>query len=184
MARRLVIDTCCMLNLLATKRAVEILRALDFRLLVSPQVCGESRSLSTPPDENGDRAREAVSVEPLREAGLLETVPLDGPDLLDAFVAAAAEITDTDASCIALAGVLKAPLLTDDQKERRIAQALFSEIQLVSTLDLVADAAEALEWSAEQLCAVAYDLRWRGNFLPPRRDPRGAWYLGLLTPRS
>ena len=27
---------------------------------------------------------------------------------------------------------------------------------------------------------LATSLRWRANFAPPRRDPRGEWYLALL----
>lgn len=28
---------------------------------------------------------------------------------------------------------------------------------------------------------VALDLRWGGNFAPPRRDPRAEWYAELLV---
>ena len=99
---------------------------------------------------------------------------------VDAFVVAAARIKDTDASCIALAGVLNIPLLTDDRKERRVASDLFPSIKLVSTLDVLADAAQSLSWSRKELARVASDLRWRGNFAPPRNDPRGRWYEALL----
>ena len=112
--------------------------------------------------------------------GRLETRALDGDALVDAFVAAAAWIKDTDASCIALAGVLKLPLLTDDRKERRIARELFPAIETISTLDVIADAKRALRWSTTDLAHVAEDLRWRANFAPPRDDPRGAWYARLL----
>jgi hypothetical protein len=54
------------------------------------------------------------------------------------------------------------------------------DIELVSTLDLIHDAASSLQWSADELVHVASNLRWCGNFAPPKRDPRGAWYLALL----
>lgn len=178
--RYLVIDACCTLNLLATRREIEIVRALGLFLLDTPQVSSEPVTLWTPPDVDGQRSKEPTSTEPLRRAGHLETRSLSGEALVDAFVSAAAQIKDTDASCIALAGVSKVPLMTDDRKERRVARDLFPSIELVSTLDVIAEAGRALDWSTAQLASVAADLRWRGNFAPPRRDPLSGWYEALL----
>lgn len=180
MHRQIVIDACCVINLLATRRELEIVRALGLHLLDTPQVSSEPLTLWTPPDDEGLRTREPTSTERLRRAGLLETHGLDNDALVDAFIAAAARIKDTDASCIALAGVLKCPLMTDDRKERKIARDLFPTIELVSTLDVLGDAEKALNWSPEELAVVAKDLRWRGNFAPPRNDPRALWYDELV----
>jgi predicted nucleic acid-binding protein len=181
MLRRLVIDSCCMLNLLATRREVEIVQSLSVLLLDTEKVSREPMFLSTPPDKDGIRRKENASTIRLRTAGCLETHALDSDALIDAFVACAERIKDTDASCIALAGVLQIPLMTDDRKERKVATDIFPGIELVSTLDLVHDAASTLGWSKDELTRVAVDLRWRGNFAPPKRDPRGDWYLTLLA---
>ncbi len=178
----IVIDTCCTLNLLATRRAREIVQALKIQLLDTPQVRVEALMLWTPPDSDGQRSKEPVSADVLRLAGHLEMRSLTDDATLEAFVDAAARINDADASCIALAGVLKVPLMTDDRKERRIARELFPSIELVSTLDVVADAARALAWSEAELSKIGSDLRWRGNFAPPRNDPRCRWYEKLLKP--
>lgn len=175
-----VIDACCTLNLLATGREVEIAQSLRLLLLETPQVSREPLFLSTAPDEEGARGKEPTSTAALRVAGCLETRVLETEALIDAFVACAERIKDTDASCIALAGVLKIPLITDDRKERRVATDIFPSIELVSTLDLVHDAAASLRWNAGELVRVASNLRWRGNFSPPKRDPRADWYLALL----
>lgn len=175
MTRQLVvIDACCVLNLLAMRRELEIVAALGLHLLDTPQTSVEPLTLWTLPDAEGERSKEPASTEALRHAGHLATHSLDGDDLVDAFIAAAEHIRDADASCIALAGVLKLPLLTDDRKERRIACDLFPGIELVSTLDVLADAERALAWSATELAIVANDLRWRGNFAPELRASSGA----------
>jgi predicted nucleic acid-binding protein len=166
--------------LLATKRELEIVQALELRLLDTPQVSREPMFLYTLPDDDGVRHKEPTSTEALRKAGYLQTRPLDSDALTEAFVAAAEHIRDSDASCIALAGVLGVPLITDDAKERRIASELFPQIELVSTLDLLHDASRRLRWSEEELAGVAASLRWRGNFAPPRRDGRAEWYAALL----
>jgi hypothetical protein len=179
--RNAVIDACCTLNLLATRQEIAIVRALELHLLDSLQVSREPMFLWTPPDGDGERGRAPTSTEALREAGHLTTQPLNTGALVDAFVEAAARIEDTDASCIALAGVLSVPLITDDGKERRIATDLFPSIELVSTLDVLHDASRVLGWSEKELARVAVSLRWGGNFAPPKKDPRGTWYAALLS---
>ena len=176
----IVIDACCTLNLLATRREIEIVSALKLRLLDTPLTRGEPIFLWGPPNEEGERERHPATTNALREGGWLTTRPLDAEALVDAFVAAAAQIGDTDASCIALAGVLGVPLLSDDRKERRIAMEMFPSIELVSTLDILHDASRSLGWSAQELARVAVALRWGGNFAPPRKDPRAGWYAALL----
>jgi hypothetical protein len=176
-----VIDACATLNLLATGREVDIVEALGIALLETDRVSREVFFLWTAPDEDGVRRKEPASKESLIERGLLEARMLDTDPLIDAFVTCAARIKDTDASCIALAGVLWSPLVTDDAKERKIALDVFPQIELLSTLDLVHDAAARLKWDDAQLTDVALALRWRGNFAPPKRDPRGPWFVNLLA---
>lgn len=180
MPDRIVTDTCCTINLLATQCELKIVEALDWQLVQTPQVGREALTLWTPPDADGQRSKVPASTEALRRARRLDTHAFDSDELVDAFVRAAALITDADASCIALAGVEKIPLLTDDRKQRRIARDLFPSIELISTLDVLSDAARALSWSDSDVAAVAQDLRWRGNFASPRNDPRGPWYEQLL----
>ena len=147
----LVADACALLNLLAMQCEVESLRALSSRLLQPVQSSHEIQYLWTVPDEEGRRSKQQVSCAPLREGGLLETVDSSTPEELNAFVEAASRIDDADAACIALSCVRQLPLLTDDKKERRIAQELFPGIALVSTLDLLHDASLALRWPPRRL---------------------------------
>lgn len=183
MAKETIVDACCTINLLATGREVEIVRALDMVLIEPDKVGLETQFLWTPPDADGVRGKAPTSSAHLRQAGLLETRALDLDDgtMVDAFIAAAERIKDTDASCIAMAGVLGLPLLTDDAKARGIARDLFPKITLVGTLDIIHDAFTALRWADAELMEVALALRWRGNFAPPRRDARRDWYNGLLA---
>ncbi|HEU4728647.1 MAG TPA: hypothetical protein VFT22_12175 [Kofleriaceae bacterium] len=180
MARALVIDACCTLNVLATRLEVEIVKSCDLSLLISEHAHGEALFLHSPPDQDGLRTKHAASTERLRDAGYLEIRALDTTALQDAFVECAAQLRDEDASCVALAGVLGLPLMTDDGKERRVAKGIFPGIELISTLDVLRTAAEALALSEDALLRMATDLRWRGNFAPPRRDPLSRWYAELL----
>ena len=77
MARKVVIDACCMLNLLETGREVDIVRALGLLLLETPQVSREPVCLATAPDEDGVRRQEPASAESLRAAGLLPVLTFE-----------------------------------------------------------------------------------------------------------
>ncbi len=175
-----VIDACCTINLLATGREVEIARSLGVTFLQSDRVSRETNFLWTPPDEENVRHRVPTSTDQLRAAGLLSIRAIDTDALTDSFVAAAGRIKDTDASCIALSGVLGIPLISDDAKQRRVATDLFPKVELVSTLEVVYDASLAMNWDDRTQIEVAVAMRWRGNFAAPRRDSHREWYISLL----
>lgn len=180
MPRTFVIDACCTLNLLATGCELDLVRACDVELIISARAHAEALFLHAPPDAGGMRSRQPASTERLRAAGRLQLRSLDTEPLIAAFVACAAQLRDEDASCVALAGALGLPLLTDDGKERRIARAQFPRIELVSTLSVLDEAMRALALPEHELFGLVADLRWRGNFAPPRKDPLSPWYADLL----
>lgn len=178
--RSVVIDTCATINLLATSSEVAIVRALAITLIDTPPICDEATGLWTLPDAEGVQHKQPTSTRRLRDAGLLHTRALDTDELIAAYLACAAVISDGDASCIALAGVLGLPLVTDDRKARKIALDRFPAIELIGTLDLIVDAAAALGWDRDEMVQMAFDLRWRGRFLPPRQARHADWYRALL----
>lgn len=178
--RSLVVDACCTLNLLATRLEVEIVQACELELIISDRAHREALFLHAPPDDEGVRTKEPASTERLRVAGCLQIRELDSEPLLEAFVTCAAQLRDEDASCVALAGVLGLPLMTDDAKEQRVARAIFPNLEIVSTLEVIQDAVRRLALPEDAVLRLVADLRWRGNFAPPRRDPRSPWYADLL----
>ena len=180
MTRSLVIDACCTLNLLATRLELEIASACKLELVISDRAHAEALFLHAPPDAEGVRTKEPASTERLRDAGLLRIRAIDSDLLIDAFVECAAQLRDEDASCVALAGVLRLPLMTDDAKEQRVARKVFPQIEIVSTLAVLHEAVRALALSEDAVLRLVFDLRWRGNFAPPRRDPLASWYADLL----
>lgn len=180
MTRPVVIDACCTLNVLATRLELEIAQACDISFLISDKAHSEALFLHSAPDDDGMRSKEPASTARLQGAGRLQIRSLDTSELQNAFVECSAHLRDEDASCVALAGVLGIPLMTDDGKERRVAKAIFPKIDVVSTLAVVNDAAKLLSLTDDALVHVVTDLRWRGNFAPPRKDPLANWYADLL----
>lgn len=176
----LVIDSSVAINLLASRCAIEIATALDLMLIDTPALATEVNFIDSPPDDAGERERSPASTAAWRAAGILETRDVTAPAYADAIERAAARIGEKDASGIALAGVEGWPLVVDDRKAQRVACTLFPGIELVTTLDVLADAADVLAWDDEQLVQLAFDVRWGGNFLPPRGHAMAAWFQDLI----
>lgn len=180
MTRQLVIDACCTLNVLATRLDLEIIQACDLSLIISDHAHNEALFLYGAPDDKGIRSKELASTERLQTAGRLAIRKLDTGELVDAFVQGAEQLRDQDASCVALAGVLGLPLMTDDGKEQRVARELFPMIEIISTLAVIEEAVRKLALSEEAQLRLAANLRSQGNFAPPRKDRLAGWYAELL----
>jgi predicted nucleic acid-binding protein len=173
-------DACVLLNLLATGRAGDLLRALDTSLIATPMAAAEVKYLAGTPDEEGRPTRQTVDLAELTAHGLLEVrgVPQAA---LDLYVRCAAELHDADASGIALAVSFGVALATDDGLARGVAAREAANLELVGTLALVRKGSEAIGVDQEGLVKLARNLRTRGNFLPPRQDPDREWYQRLLS---
>lgn len=168
-----------MLNLLATGRELDLIAALDWTLLITEYNHSETLYLDSRPGADGLRQRTPASTEGLVKANRLIVRSLDDT-WLESFVRAAEYLPDPDASCVALAGTLNVPLFSDDPRVRKVASDIFPAVALVSTLEFLHAASQALALSQDELRELAQSLRWRGNFLPPRVDKHREWYAGLL----
>jgi len=181
-SRVLVVDACCLLNLLATGREVELAIALGAVFVSSAQARAETRFLCGPPDPDDEEQRltkTPVNLAPLLDAGRLDVRVL-GEDAADALVHCANHLRDADASAVALAATLVVPLVSDDGKVQKVAHKLYPELVVLSTLQLVREAAGRAGIDGEPLRELAKNLHERGNFDPPRRDPERVWFEKLL----
>ncbi|ATB29663.1 hypothetical protein [Melittangium boletus] len=181
--RVVVADACSALNLLATDRASDFLHALDWTLILHPEVKQEAQYLRGPPDEEGQPTRLVCDWSALEQAGrVLPPEPADlGASFEDAFVGAAVWLTDVDAKAVALAGALALPLLSDDGKVREVFQRLYPALELQATLELIRRASERLGLSPDRVREVLRTLRSKARFAPPRNDPSRDWYEEHLS---
>ena len=178
-----VIDACSALNLLATERAVDILHTLDWKLLVLPEVRQEVRYHRGLPDDEGLPTQLPVDWSPLEQVGrvIQQDSQSLGDAFMDAFVDAAAQLTDVDAAAVALAGTLKSPLLSDDGKVRKTFQRLHPALDLHAILGTIRQVAGRLGLDTNSLRRVLRDLNTKARFAPPRGDPDREWYLSHLV---
>lgn len=130
-----VADTSTIINLSATNRAAQIIRALPNKLVIEKTVMEELELGRLRGKSDAD------TVERLAETGVIEIVRL-GPTGLDHFETlvsgpAIDTLDDGEAATIALAVEVGAVPVIDERKAHRICRDRFPSLQARSTLDLM-----------------------------------------------
>lgn len=168
-------DCDILMNLLATGRAVEILRAVRLVLLVPPTVDREALFLES---ETPDDPRTPVDLDPLVQARVLSKVSLSDEEV-EVVVKLAQSVDDGEAEVIAVGSVRQLAIATDDRKARRVASARGS--QLMSTPDLLMRWQAASSTSEEEVARVLGLIGRRSRYRPPRSHSLYDWWMKLLV---
>jgi predicted nucleic acid-binding protein len=174
-----VADTSTIINLSATNRAAQIIRALPNKLVIEKTVMAELELGRLRGKSDAD------TVERLAETGVIEIVRL-GPTGLDHFETlvsgpAIDTLDDGEAATIALAVEVGAVPVIDERKAHRICRDRFPSLQARSTLDLMVhpnvEAMLGLDELAEAVFQALITARMRmfANHLD--------WVLGLIGPQ-
>ena len=114
--RRLILDACVLINLLATAQLRQVAAACQARFVLVQEVATETFFLR---DDAAPEGRTKVDLDLLIAAGDLEVVALD-PNEFDAYVGYAARVDDGEAASIAVADARNWPLATDDRAALRL----------------------------------------------------------------
>lgn len=173
--RPIVLDTCVLINVLATGRFGEIIRAIAPACLVCSAVCAESLYLRA---SDADGIPELVQLEPLFEAGTLQRTGLESSVEEELFVNYALELDDGEAMSLAIAQNRKLALATDDRKARRVIAGSAAHLSVLSTTEMMH------AWSMKSDRATVEDavrlIQTRARFRPRAPDPFTAWWEDLL----
>ncbi len=173
--RPAVIDTCVLINLLATERMVEICRLIAPLCLVCSAVSAESLYLrSLEPDGK----LEPINLSPLFANGTLTSCKIEEPAEENLYVSYALELDDGEAMSLALAHARNLALATDERKARRLARENAPRIKLISTAEIVH--AWAKDKRREEAISAVRVISARARFQPPDSYPLANWWNGLL----
>lgn len=171
--RPVLLDACCIINLLATERIEEVLAALPHRFFVARYVV-EREVLRI--EASPGSVVEPPSLETLAERGVLGIEEPSTELELRQLVRFAAVLDDGEAHTCALAIARQGIVATDDAKALRL---LATEaVATMRTSELVQRWAETLKPPPETIRQVVRRVRERARFVPPRNDPGFAWWTG------
>lgn len=175
----LVLDACCLINLLASGLGEEILSALPYRCATSRLVAvTEVLSIAITDQMDGHLEREIIPIARLETSEVLSLLELNGAEEAADFVRLAAQLDDGEASVCALAISRKAIVATDDRKALRILSQL--GIPTLQTSELIYEWAQRATVSRKEITDVLQAVRSRARFDPRRGAPRFDWWMSFF----
>lgn len=170
-----VVDTCVLINLLATNRLADIAPHVAPDLLVCSAVAGESIYLrpldaSQPP--------EPVTLDPLFASGVLTACDCANDIEEQLYINYALELDDGEAMSLAIAHARNLPLATDEKKARRVIQDNARHLRVISTAEILR------AWSTgktrSEISPVLDAIGIRARFRPPDEDPNLCWWNSFI----
>ena len=173
------IDACPIINLYATGRLEEIIRALGLKVHVTPRVLAETKFVYQ--RHLLERGNEIpVNLEPLFFNGsLVSASPLTNEENTE-FLNLAMLIDDGEAEVMAAAIARGGGVITDDGKTLKKMPLLHPSLKMLTTITLVKRWALQVGLTPVQIREVLLDIQIGGNFDPPRSEPERAWWLEMF----
>jgi len=178
-----VIDTCCLINLLAVGGLRDWLPLLGLRWHVPSAVMGEALFLRAT-DEAGKQVKEAVDLRPLVADGVLNVCDIESTEETALYVRLAADLDDGEAMALTLAKCRNWLLATDDRKGRRLAAEL--AVPVLTTPELMKRWADAGSPAPGDLAAALCRIQEFARFRPADDFPLHDWWRqnGRLAPEG
>lgn len=173
--RILLIDTCVLINLLASGEIKSILKVAARQSLICSAVEKESIYLRSDDPQEG---LENVNLQPLIEDGVLTVCDIETPEEEQLYVNYASVLDDGEAMSLAIALARDWHLATDERKARR----LFLEVTdnndfLTTTSALIRDWSEARSIAANRLKSILLKIERRARYRPAQWDANQRWWV-------
>ena len=173
----LLLDACCLINLLATDRMEQILEILPFRFATSRLIATtEVLSIARDSDEDAAIEREVIPPAALERSTALALLDLSTDQELADFVRFAADLDDGEASVCALALSHGGGVATDDRKALNVLKREAPQVPTLQTSELLHDSASLAKAPPPEVARVLRSIERRAKFHPRRGAPRFEWW--------
>ncbi len=172
--RILLIDTCVLINLLASGEIKPILKAAAQQSLLCSVVEKESIYLRADDPQDG---LENVNLQPLIKDGVLSVCNIETPEEEQLYVNYASVLDDGEAMSLAVALVRGWYLATDERKARRLfLEAANNAGLLITTSMLIRDWSEAKRIASNRLKSILLQIENRARYRPSTWDVNHQWW--------
>lgn len=172
----LMLDACCILNLVASRHMEAIIRCLSMRCAVATAAAGEALWVERGGSGPDATARDPVDLQPLIDAGLLVILSVDTDDEMAAYVTFAASLDDGEAMTCAIAVERGYAVASDDHRVANVLKRLAPQIPILTTPSLLKHWAETSGIAPPLLKQVLTDVHDRARYAPGRHDPLQSWW--------
>jgi len=175
-----IVDACCLINLYAVgDDFCSLLRATGSSFHVPQTVADEALNVCRPDEEDDEKTvKEEIDLSPAVEAQLIQLCDLQTPRENLLFVQFAAELSDGEAICLAIAQSRGWIVATDDRKAQRLAGQ--SGIAAVTTPELIKRWVDAESIVDAEVREVLQRIRRCARFIPRKGSPLFEWWMDRL----
>ena len=170
-----VIDTCCLINLYASRQLTEIIKASIEKAVIPNEVLSEGLYVREESEDDPDiLLPKKVDFLPFVNAGVLELTEPTGSAELESYIQLAEIIDDGEASCLAIAYNRGFTLATDDRRAINVANDL--NVSLVTTPDLIQEWIHHKSPNKNQIRDIIRCIERYGRFRPHPSNPKSRWW--------
>lgn len=178
-----VIDACCLLNLIAAGNILPKIEAADsasagfpHTLNVPDIVAGEALYVYEPDEDEPEKlVKRHLDIRGMIDACIVQGCTLRSGEESELFVRLAVRLDDGEAACLAIAKSRSWTLATDDRVARRLCGEL--DVSTLSTAELVKCWAEESNASDEEVGISLSNIQRFARFLPRNGSPESEWWF-------
>lgn len=165
-SRPVLIDTCTLINVLASGVPNVVLGHLSPECLISEAVSNESLFLrSQVPGSPAER----IDLTPLLQTGILKICQAESLEEEELYVQLASELDDGEALSLAISAIRGHAFVSDDRKATRIAKQL-GLVDIFSTPDILSSCPNI------DIRATLRAIEFRARFVPSKEHPLWEWW--------
>lgn len=178
--RLFLLDACCLINLLATEKAGEIVEALPYRCAV-PRFVAEKEVLRFGLARAGHgEVQRPITLAQIRAETGVEILDIESP-LESAELRRFGELLDQgEANACALAVGRDGGVATDDKKALALLARTAPEVPTLQTSEILYEAFSGNRWTDLEVRRMFRAIRDRASFIPRRGAPHFDWWTKLL----
>lgn len=174
------VDACCWIDLFASGRIEEIVKALPF-MWVSPEYVIRHEVLSI---GSGEGSEEACDFSSLISKDLISVRPIKSAQEQQELVRFATSLDDGEAAVCALARVHGGRIATNDRKVIKVLDRFGLPIPVIGTPELIFQWADTARIHRADLMKVISNITTRARFSPRRDAPCADRWYGVLSGKS
>lgn len=172
----LILDACCIINLYATRRMEDILKAIPESVAIADYAREEVGWIYRGPDSNVTRTRGKIDLQPFVELGLLTIVSLNSEPEQNTFVSFAVDLDDGETVTGAIAVHRNWAIATDDKKATSFFINKAPHLQIISTPELIKYWVDTTHPSNEVVRVTLQNVWLRARYKPHDQHPLYEWW--------
>jgi len=171
----IILDACCVLNLCASGQFLAILKSLPAEIVVTTVI--QERELNTLQSLKEEENDAVLEFETAITQGLLKVVDFESEEERESFVNYTFDLDDGESATFAIAVNRKWAVATDDKRAIAFIQKENTNIQILSTSEIIKHWSEAENPNSSILSHVLNAIRIKGHYVPPKDDPLRNWWI-------